>query len=80
MRSGISDADRGELLRVQAADKPHCGRKLSGLELGELDIQVADKQVRVRRHISPVNLTHTRPTVLCIHLVVIHGISAWVRT
>ena len=42
-RSGFSDADRGELLRLQAADKPHCGRKGSGLELGELDLQVADK-------------------------------------
>ena len=26
-RSGFSDADRDELLCLQAADKPHCGRK-----------------------------------------------------
>ena len=54
-RSGFSDADRGELLRVHTADKPHCGKKGSKLELGELDLQVADK---------PVNLAHARPTML----------------
>ena len=42
-RSGFSDADRGELLHLQAADKPHSGKKGSGLEYGELDLQVADK-------------------------------------
>ena len=59
--SGFSGADRGELLRLQVTDKPHCGRKRSGLELGELDLQVADK---------PLNLAHARSTMLCIHLIV----------
>ena len=48
------------MIRLQAADKPHCSRKGSGLELGQLDLQVADK---------PINLTHARLTMLCIHLV-----------
>ena len=59
-RLGFSDADRRELLCLQSADKPHCGRKGRGLELGELDLQVADK---------PANLAHAHPTMLCIHLV-----------
>ena len=48
-RSGFSDANRGELLRLQATDKPLYGRKGSGLEFGELDLQVADKPLYGRK-------------------------------
>ena len=54
-----SDARLQQRGQRRAADKPHCGRKGSGLELRELDLQVADKP----------HLAHARPTMLCIHLV-----------
>ena len=35
---GFSDAGKGELLRLQATGRPHCGRKGSGIKLGQLDL------------------------------------------
>ena len=47
----------------RAATSPgHRQATLRRVELGELDLQVADK---------PVNLAHTHLTMLCIHLVII---------
>ena len=78
-RSGFSDAVRGELLRLQATDKPHCGGKGSGLELGELDLQATDMphcggkesglelgELDLQVADKPVNLAHTHPTMLSI--------------
>ena len=49
---------RAARLHLQATDKPHWGRKGSGLELGEPVLKVTDKP----------HLAYALPTMLCIHL------------
>ena len=65
-RSGFSDADRGELLHLQAADKSHHGgRKGSGLELGKLDLLVTTYHWLTSLTLAPQSSAFTYVVYFC---------------